>query len=75
MKSIVRSSLDLLLRSTRSRTRIVTQPTHITSRIPALSLAAAMATLLFSACEPTFAQGPDGAQAAMEMATASPSRS
>jgi purine nucleoside permease len=52
MKSILRSSLDLLLRSTRSRPRIVTQ-------IPALSLAAATATVLFSACAPTFAQGSD----------------
>jgi len=53
MKSILRSSLDLLLRSTRIRPRIVT-------RTPALSLTAAAVALTFSACEPTFAQGPDG---------------
>ena len=52
MKSILRSSLDLLLRSTRIRPRIV-------PRIPALSLSAAAAALLFSACEPTFAQASD----------------
>ena len=53
MKSILRSSFDLLLRSTRIRPRIVT-------RTPALSLTAAAVALTFSACEPTFAQGPDG---------------
>jgi purine nucleoside permease len=66
MKSIVRSSLDSLLRSARSRTRVVTQPTRLSTRIPAripaLGLAAVMATLLFSACEPTFAQGPDSSR-------------
>jgi purine nucleoside permease len=52
MKSIVRSSLDLLLRSARISTKIP-------ARIPALSLAAAAATLAFSACAPTFAQDSD----------------
>ena len=60
MKSILRSSLDLLLRSTRSRARDVTRVvTRDVTRIPALSLAAVTAAFLFSACASTFAQGSD----------------
>jgi purine nucleoside permease len=60
MKSIVRSSLDLLLRCARSSARVTHQiSARIPSRVPALSLTAAAATLAFSACAPTFAQDSD----------------
>jgi purine nucleoside permease len=50
MKSITRSALDLLLRFTPRSTRI------LPSRIPALSLTAAVAAFLFSTCAPSIAQ-------------------